>query len=43
MKEIKKFFYDCMLFQNNDKELRLIGVLVWIDVIGWICLFCSRF
>ncbi len=43
MKEIKQFFNDCMLFKHPDIQIRLIGVVIWIDVVGWIYLFYRVF
>ncbi|WP_336704413.1 hypothetical protein [Chryseobacterium indologenes] len=29
---MKDFIKDCLLFQNNDREMRIIGALAWFWV-----------
>ncbi|WP_309436018.1 hypothetical protein [Chryseobacterium sp.] len=36
---MKEFIKECVLFQNNDKQLRIIGVLFWLSTLGLISVF----
>jgi hypothetical protein len=41
---MKEFIKDCVLFQNKDKEMRIIGALFWLSIIGMFSLlYCIFF
>lgn len=29
---IKSFIEDCMLFKSHDKETKLMGIFMWLDI-----------
>ncbi|WP_288435332.1 hypothetical protein [uncultured Chryseobacterium sp.] len=35
---MKEFIKNCVLFQNKDGEMRIIGVLFWLSMIGMVSL-----
>lgn len=40
---MKEFFNDCLFFRSKDKGIKVIGIIIWISLLGMTILLYSFF
>jgi len=40
---MKEFIKDCLLFQSSDWPVKIIGMITWLCITGWLVLVYQIF